>query len=792
MTKCFLDSETCGLHGMAVLLQYAYDDGPIELYSPWTEPVIDTLKLIERIMECDLIGFNLAFDHFHLCKLYTIFSQLDPHSYPEDDIDLVAKCEPLGRDGLCVKPRRACDVMLVARQGPYQSTMDRGDIRIKKVPSQIAWELQKELEERVKLDNIYFARRKDKNAPQWKVYDNSEEPEAFKDLVLKFAASSALKNLAVHALKIPPGEIMYFDQVAVDKSAYPIELGYAPFASAISSAETGWRAKKKQGQGWKNGYAWPGVIHRHISHWLHHKIARVYALKDVEYTRDLYRFFGSPEPGDMNSELACMVGAVRWKGFKLDIPAIKKLKANALIKSELAPKAPAPVLHYVTEVMDPIEKIHFEDKGTTKKTVLEKVTTWKLEDDKPHPAAIRAQEVLDARQYKSECVLFDKLLIAGRFHASFSVIGTLSSRMSGSGSGLNSQGIKRAKAIRSCFPLSSGDNILCGGDFVSFEVVLADAVYADPDLREDLTKVLPCGYCNATGVVKATQKALDDPETETIDGMMECPVCDGQKEYVKKIHALFGMHVYPDMTYEEIVADKEKYTRSKSAVFAMLYGGEAFTLQSRLGVDIEIAEKAYQAFTAQYKKVGEGRKRYNDMFCSMRQPAGIGSAVEWHEPANFIESIFGFRRYFTLENQICSALYTLANKPPKHWKQFKGTVVRREREQKVSGATMSALFAAAFALQSSNMRAAGNHVIQSSGAEITKRVQKNIWDIQPSGASAWKVQPMNIHDEVMCPTHPDSIDKINKVVRDTVESFRPQVPLIGIDWGDDLNSWADK
>ena len=215
-------------------------------------------------------------------------------------------------------------------------------------------------------------------------------------------------------------------------------------------------------------------------------------------------------------------------------------------------------------------------------------------------------------------------------------------------------------------------------------------------------------------------------------------------------------------------------------------------MQTRLGVDIEIAEKAYQAFTAQYKKVGEGRKRYNDMFCSMRQPAGIGSAVEWHEPANYIESIFGFRRYFTLENQICKALYHLANRPPKHWKRFTGTVVRRDREQKISGATMSALFAAAFALQSSNMRAAGNHVIQSSGAEITKRVQKNIWDIQPSGVHGRRVQPMNIHDEVMCPTHPDSVDEINMVVTDTVESFREKVPLIEIDWGDDLNSWADK
>jgi len=190
--------------------------------------------------------------------------------------------------------------------------------------------------------------------------------------------------------------------------------------------------------------------------------------------------------------------------------------------------------------------------------------------------------------------------------------------------------------------------------------------------------------------------------------------------------------------------------------------------------------------------VGEGRKRYNDMFCSIRQEGGIGTAVEWHTPADYIESIFGFRRYFTLENEIGKALFKLASKPPKHWKAYKGTVVRRDREQKLVGACMSALYGATFALQAANMRAAGNHVIQSSGAQITKQVQKNIWDLQPVGVSPWKVQPMNVHDEIMCPTAPDTVDKVTRVVDDTVAGFRPKVPLIEIDWFDSLTSWAEK
>ena len=114
---------------------------------------------------------------------------------------------------------------------------------------------------------------------------------------------------------------------------------------------------------------------------------------------------------------------------------------------------------------------------------------WAHLDDPamPHPAALRAKEILESRRAKKDVELYDKLLLAGRFHPSFKVIGTLSSRMSGTDK-LNPQGINSAEEIRSCFPLAdfASGEILCGGDFVSFEVVLAEAIYNDDKLREDL------------------------------------------------------------------------------------------------------------------------------------------------------------------------------------------------------------------------------------------------------------------------------------------------------------------
>lgn len=742
----FYDTETVGFHGMCVLIQWAEDDGPINLFNVWDEPICDTLNLIEKLMDNEVCGFNLSFDHFHLCKLYTTLSLFsDCHAIPQDHINEIAMLEPKGRDGQCLKPKAACDIMLHARKGKYQSTMNRRDIYIRKIPT-VACEIVRDiLEETVQLDDIYFARRKDQHAPKWDI-DDRDDGEDFKDIVLRFKASSALKNLVVHALGVKPEEVLRFGDISIEKNFNPIELGYAPFALAVSTPEKNWQAKVKKGNGWQRGFAWPAVIYRHISHWYNNRLARQYAEDDVKYTRDLWKHLGSPEAGDDDSELACSIGASRWKGYQVDLDGVKELHEEAKKISESAPKAPTQAKAYLLEVMDDIEKLVVEE--STKKVVLEEITQWEDDESGKHKAAVRAEEVLAARMAKWECTLYEKLIKAGRFHASFNTIGALSGRMSGADS-LNPQGIKREEEIRQKFPLADKDSVLCGGDFDAFEVVLAIAYYGDEKLERD---------------VKSG----------------------------KKIHALFGTKVYPDMSYDEILKDKEKYTRSKSGVFALIYFGNAYTLKIRLGVNEEDAEKAYQAFITEYPGIGKGRQKIIDMFQSMKQPRGIGTAIEWAEPEESISSMFGFKRYFTLENQIVKTLFNLAQKLPKQLKKYKAKVVRRDREQTISGAIQSALYAAAFALQATVTRAAGNHVIQSSGAQITKRVQRKVWDIQPSGVGPWLVQPMNIHDELMCPTAPAKVNEVKEAVDETVESFRDVVPLISMKWDTDLETWADK
>ena len=122
--------------------------------------------------------------------------------------------------------------------------------------------------------------------------------------------------------------------------------------------------------------------------------------------------------------------------------------------------------------MDATESIILAD--STKKSNLEAIGNWEIETREPcgrcegtpgcircdgtgfiepgkHPAARRSKEVLAVKFAAKAIELYEKLLLAGKFHASFVVIGTLSSRMAGA-DGLNPQGIKHGKDVHACSP----------------------------------------------------------------------------------------------------------------------------------------------------------------------------------------------------------------------------------------------------------------------------------------------------------------------------------------------------
>jgi hypothetical protein len=795
--KLYFDSETCGLHGMPVLFQYAVDGGNIVLYDVWKHTVGETLDLIEWMLTHTMVFFNAAFDMFHLAKCYTVFRLCPRDWIPEQHIDEIAELEPQGQDGPAIKPAGCLDLMLHSRKGKYQSLMARSDIRIRRVPTALAYALAEELENRICIDGIYFARRADKDAPRWQVFDikkrdGSIHPD-LKDVVLRFSPAGGLKFLAEHALGI---EAKYhYEDVELDRSYWPKELGYAPTALAVSRRDRGWAVYKTEGGKRRlAGHAWPGVIKHHIKHWAENGPAREYATLDIVYTRGLDLHFDSPEADDDDSVLACMVPVVRWHGFKINLKGMKAMlrKATATVRSSpVNVNKPGDVRRYIFEGMDDTETVILLD--STKKAKLLAVSKWCIDEPEPcakceesgtlegakcprcngtgtmqpleitrdenndivcgsHPAAHRAKKILDVKFAAKEREMYRKLIKARKFHASFNVIGALSSRMSG-GDGLNAQGIKNAHEVRCLFDLVWGHFVLCGGDFDSFEITLADAVYGDPDLRKALLSN-------------------------------------------KKIHALFAMCLFPGKTYEEILASdgtaNNMYGKGKSGVFAMVYGGNESTLVRNLGVSEEVAKNAFLTWNKMFPQAAKARERTFKAFCSMSQPDGTN--VVWADPAPYVESFLGFRRDFTLENRVTRALYDLAKNVPKAWRECKVKIVRSPHKgvQAAAGAVASALYGAAFQIQAANQRAAANHEIQSPGGQITKYVQRKIWDLQPVGIHELMVAPMNVHDEILSVTHPDYVQPVAKVVKEGVEVFRDKVPLIGMKWNLAMASWAEK
>lgn len=860
------DTETCGFHGPIVLIQYSYDGGEIHLWEPWCEKIIDTLLLLEEIAthEEGIVGFNLSFDWFHMQRMYNLLTLLGEKvgmdEQPRDHIDVAGTIDIDARDGACLKPVTALDLMLHARKGPYQSTMDRKEIRVRRVPKALAYPLSKQLEQRIPLKDIYFARSKDQGA-KWKIfpvtnYETGKTDEDFVDIVLKFNSSTALKALAVDAgVREADSRLLFHD---VNTCTRPLEIGWAPFATALSTKERGWKCKI----GKKEGSAWPGVIEEHINHWRFDDLARQYAIDDVEDTYNMFIFFERPEMGDDDSILACMVGSVRWRGYSIDEDQIRALKKEETSKSRGIPADPSRVFKYISKVMSETEIKSLRDKQgktSTKKVILEGISKWTLtctcvhiehkiiegeeavnygfgdecqrteavkipkkdctickgKGEILHPAAICAEAVLEKRKGATKIILYNKLLQAGRLHPAASVIGSLSGRMSGRtevtdgkrSSNINALGIQHEKIIRQAFPLAHGDLILCGGDFDAFEVSIADAAYDDIELRRQL---LTCHVCKIARELKDFDETAC-PHCNSREGWCKgcekivvatCNVCPcGQpllsmEATLRKIHGLFAMELYPGNTYDQILAtkgmDPDLYDDGKRGIFSQFYGGDENTLVERIGVDLEAAEEANRRFNTRYLGVGRAKQRAYDKHCSMRQVGGIGSRIDWHEPAEYVESLTGFKRYFTLENKITHALFILAENPPKEWLQLKIKVMRRDRQQKVGNAVRSAVFAAAFQIQAQCMRAALNHEIQSTGAVLTKILQRLIWELQPSGSCKWHVQPMNIHDEIMCPALKERQKEIEDIVLAFIIEYRSLIPLLKMSWKNGMKNWAEK
>jgi DNA polymerase I-like protein with 3'-5' exonuclease and polymerase domains len=501
--------------------------------------------------------------------------------------------------------------------------------------------------------------------------------------------------------------------------------------------------------------AWLDVSRDHIWAWTNDPRRIEYAKNDVEYLRILYDYFKQPK-SDNDSRLAWGIGQMFGHGYAINIGKVEDRLSyidSKLCDLDINVNAPRQMLKLLHDNCLPIERPFIKDtRSDTLKNIIKNDLSCK------HVA----EKILNARHDLKEKDLLNKIKLVKRLHPMYKAVGTKSNRMSGgsenyikSSGSINVQGIKKGDSIRSLFKLADEGYILCGGDFDAFEVSIADAVYDDEQLRTDL-----------------------------LSG--------------KKIHGLFAEEIY-GIPYDEIYLHKDEnendpkgwYGRGKKAVFAFFYGANYQKIASVMGISEEEAQKGLINLKRRYPGIERAQVRAFDNLSALRQPDGIGTKVIWKDPKMFAESLLGFRRDFTLEFNIIKSIFNLSNKLSKDFgKEF--TVVRRDRMQTGGGAARSALYAAAFNLQSYVIRAGINHEIQSTGGEITKEVQGAIWEVQPIGISQFLVLPLNMHDEIMCPCKPEVVGMVEKIVYREINRLKSIVPLLGMKWKSNLDSWSNK
>jgi hypothetical protein len=765
----FLDTESVGFYGPTVLFQWqevstSGNSGGIKLHNTFTSTAQETLDLIEYQMNHKegVCGFNLSHDIFHYNRTWNILSHLPKNEVPSIiDYHDIETDDYYDKHRFCVIPQRALDLLLIGRRTKFQSTLNQKDIKINRVPRAIASELIKELKARVQIPDIYFA--KSKRGYEWQIKELEKDtkheitPEDrnrgievdpnFVNIRLAFNPSTALKAIV--------SSILGFDVDTIENMS-PLK----------KVEEYAW---------WPCSGSWLGAAHEHIYEWTHSERRLEYAKNDVVYTRAVYDYlFDSDVQArevftndsiDVDSTLACAVGAMYWHGFAVDRDKAIRRRARLSKIFEIATRevnvnAPKQVLAYLHSACSELEKVAISD---TKAETLNELLEWR--EDNPELYK-RVKKVLAGRHVAKEIDLLDKIIKAKRLYVQFKVTGTKSNRMSGGSESyisnkngsINPQGIKKGPGIRSCFLLADVGMDLDGGDFDAFEVSIADAVWVDPELH----------------------KAL-------LSG--------------KKIHALFGEQMY-GLSYDKIMATSEinisepngYYSRAKRGFFASLYLAQPLKIGKAMWLPTEEAEAGLRKFATTYAKIGESQRAIFDTHAAMSQPNGLGTQVVWKEPQKYVESFLGFRRYFEMEYSVIKALYELSNDPTQELLDAgKGIKVqRRDRVQTAVGATRSALYGSAFNLQSSVIRSITNHQIQSPGGQITKHLQCNIWSLQPRGICEFVVMPMNMHDEVMCARRKEVKSELQKVVYDSVESYRDRVPLIGMKWKNNLRHWGDK
>lgn len=746
--KLYLDTETVGLCGPLKTIQFAIDDGPVQIARIWSNQDYD-----KRFMEAlwnllydpgtVFIGFNVGFDLFHLYRLrHELWGEW------ADSPRRVAK--PFACQTLDLQVH----AMLKSPLAPFAFSRNRSRsiARVRRIPKQSM--------------EIVGSRVMDTLKPlipkHFGLHMGVHRVDGSRDLVtLSFTVegSLTLKGLMKEygIPTIPIEDVWPLPQRESEKPwlPYPDPVVHGPVEAQCEEV-----MRNPASGFWK------------------------YAELDIHYLRVLEAKLGFPQP-DHHSECAHAVAYTRYHGFPVDRPVLDRsithyTEVVETLKRKLAHiDLNSPVQRLAAlRALDPLV-------GASNKRVLKALA------ESERPCAGLARDIMEfgPAQQRLNQLLKVAECRTGRAHPDLRVMGTATGRMAGT-SGLNWQGIGPADLVASnptfedeevddadeadtadAEPGTPESDIAaeredtpmetvglraalltpCVGDFASFEVTIAAAVYGDVQLQADLDAGVDL---HSMVSVSAHPDALKRKI--------------GYDEFVKlyKAHDPWAVGIRK---------------RMKGIVFGVFYFCSPQKVAETLNVSVKEGEKVLEGMYGRYPGIGKYRADTERAFITADTERWAGESVGRMERER--TDLVGFRRAWHFEALVADSLWRLGGRGIKTG--LPGSVIRQREKgnQTVDNAVRSALLGSAIAIQAAVCRQAGNMPIQATGANLCKMLMAQCW-------KELRVPILVVHDECVYGEGTD-LDKLAGIIKEFEEKYRKVVPSLRFDWHPTKN-WAEK
>lgn len=452
MRILWLDTETVGLNGPLMRIQYAVNDGPIVFIDhPFSDHAAN-MALAELFQDRNLVlvAYNASFDvHFIYKWLHEQFYKL-----------------PLSSESRPVKPMlcRVLDLQIPAmlhgpfRQFAFSKGKSRSVARVRRIPRKAADLVR---------DRVLKELRK--HVPsEFQILTGTHECKGQPDLCTLSFSVDGRATLKAHArhygaetLSLPDFWPLVPRELEKPWLPYYEPETYRPYVEQCLKVMADPNS--------------PFHIYTRLDIWFLRLLAS-----------ELLKTTGKAEVADLidhHSDCVHAVAYTRYHGFEVDRTVLERTRSFYAAKVDAAQaaigtcdlKSSKQRLELLRSV-DPLV-------GASNRKVLE------LLAKSDRPSAPIARSMLDFGMYRQRLLQVEKVLESktGRAHPDLRVMGTATGRMAGT-SGLNWQGIAQAQknSEGQIVGLRAAMGCGWGGDFEALEVTIAAAAYNDAQLQADL------------------------------------------------------------------------------------------------------------------------------------------------------------------------------------------------------------------------------------------------------------------------------------------------------------------